>query len=248
MTETVSSEPHTVSSDEMKVEMLSTTACKTLYQVSGDGNVHKFHVWAIVGGQLAISFSDNSFTERFNHWPIGKSENYLFEQKMYKGQETGVVPSTLDNPNGVQGPRIEDIEGGMHAFYRYYQGATAKRAIREERLKRLHEAAGGTYLRSKRMNHLGYRVYFHCTVDLECNGHVSRVWFDSPRETSVATMVEGIEEYIHPTWVRLMKLLAELNYKPSGYKMWEEIPEADFDGLVDLIKEIVESKQGTPSK
>jgi hypothetical protein len=227
-------------SEELKVVQVSTTPCETIYEVTDGESVERFRLGSIVGGQLGLWFENYGFSQRFNQWPIGEGK-YL--DKRYADQTVGVTKKTHDNPHGVQGPRIEDLTNGMSTFIRYYQMVMGQRALQDNRLKALHEAAGGTSLRSRRMTHAMYNIHFYGTLDLVCNGFVSMVFFDTGKENRLVQSLDVLQAYGHPLWAELMTFMLEVRANQGSFTKWIDLSQVQFDALVSLIKRIVEAKQ-----
>lgn len=159
----------------MTIKEISHKNCATTYEVNGV----KVYCWAIVGGQLAISFDDYSFSTRYH---------YCEERD-----------SNLHNWKEWDGVHVDQI--GEQNLYNFVEKYVPLKILREQRKQLL----GKMPKRSKRLHDEEEHRYFHAEFDIGW-GYLGRVSLEAVREEDCC---RGLEDgvFLPENWKKLADLV-----------------------------------------
>lgn len=198
--------------DSPNVFQVSTSSCKTIYDVGGV----KVELYIIVGGIPALSLDGNyGYTVRFpkvekwdsyKHWDK-ESEHYDFQ-----------------NSNNIQGPTYEVLPEGIVTLQKYVKTMTARKDMAKSRYENL--PIQETII-SKRVLDKEYRNYVQAKLDIH------RVRF------SPVVLTYGSRDQIHllPSWWKKAHEIftGAFNKHRSEGITWDVLSEEEYQSMVRML-------------
>ena len=206
----------------MTVNLKSMTRCESIYTVGE----HELRLWAIVGGQLAVSFNDGSFQERKNQCP---------KYEYGKSWEAG--------------PTVDDLEGGSDTLRDFVTRNVPKQNLRRLRIETLKSFIAGIQpdlwggkVKSRRFHDTDNNVYCYCEFGFP--------WYVPPVTVISSAYAgrcdEAIDQWATKEWKELRDYVNPMFDRRLGDTFpgcggWEDLGAEQFAKICGLLGKAIVS-------
>jgi hypothetical protein len=182
----------------MGIEIVSQKDSYTTYSVNGV----ILKTWTIVGGRIAVSFDDWSFSERL-------------------GTKNGYIERGLN-----QCPELSDFNDGANTLLDFVSRNIPKKEIREKRHRALVAIIGGTVLKSRRFHDKDNGCYFYCELNLTYSHYIPSITVSS--RVYGGRCEQTIKDFANIKWNVLNAVFSPLC---DSSKKYEDLTDYEFNTL-----------------